>query len=463
MKYLSGYRPWGEAAWDRKSRKALIRTPSSEHVGSRGPNRSPPRALIDHRAAQKKQSGAVVIALPARLPPTIRMNGRLMKLRFAQTESALDYFTATLSYLRHHGKPVAFYSDKHSIFRVPHEGTTGVNKGVTQFGRALAELNIDIICANTPQAKGRVERMNQILQDGLVKELRLAGVSTMADGNAFAPKFMEDFNRRFARIPHNPHDAHRPVGDQDLDQIFSWHEERTMSRNLVVHFKRVSYLIEPTPETLGFGRRKVIVHEWENGRVEIHCGGLKLPYSALDQHPHVDPGEVVENKRLGAVLATIQLVQAQRDVVRLASPKMTIRQKDRLQASRPVSTSTAAPVSTAQTVKRRGRPPKHTSRVVLAGVDPHGPVQAFLDRFAVEQAERRRASSVKANDRKREREFVAAQAPHRCCWQACFLERREDSPLLTRRLGPARPLSSRAPGDCHSSWRAPPTGLGAWT
>jgi hypothetical protein len=153
----------------------------------------------------------VVIALPARLPPTIWMNGRLMKLRFAQTESAFDYFTATLSYLRHHGKPVAFYSDKHTIFRVPQEGTTGVNKGVTQFGRAVAELNIDIICANTPQAKGRVERMNQTLQDRLVKELRLAGVSTMADGNAFAPRFMEDFNRRFARIPHNPHDVHRPA------------------------------------------------------------------------------------------------------------------------------------------------------------------------------------------------------------------------------------------------------------
>ncbi len=189
----------------------------------------------------------------------------------------------------------------------------------------MAQLNIDIICANTAQANGRVERMNLTLQDRLVKELRLAGVSSMHDGNAFAPKFMEDFNRRFARVPRNSHDAHRPVGDQDLDQIFSWHEERTMSRNLVVHYKRVSYLIEPTAETLNFGRRKVRIHEWEDGRVEIHCDARKLPYSALDQHPHVDPGEVVENKQLGAVLATIQLAQAQRDVVRLASPKMTLR------------------------------------------------------------------------------------------------------------------------------------------
>jgi hypothetical protein len=101
-----------------------------------------------------------------------------------------------------------------------------------------------------------------------------------------------------------------------VSTIFSWHEERTMSRNLVVHYKKVSHLIEPTAEILNFGRRKVRIHAWENGRVEIHCDGRKLPYSALDQHPHVDPGEVVENKRLGAVLATIQRGQAQRDVRR---------------------------------------------------------------------------------------------------------------------------------------------------
>jgi len=89
--------------------------------------------------------------------------GTLMELRFARTESAFDYFAAATSYLRRHGKPVAFYSDKHSIFRVAREGTTGRDQGVTQFGRALAELNIDIICANSPQAKGRVERMNSTL------------------------------------------------------------------------------------------------------------------------------------------------------------------------------------------------------------------------------------------------------------------------------------------------------------
>jgi hypothetical protein len=93
---------------------------------------------------------------------------------------------------------VAFYSDRHGIFRVNHEGSTGRAGGVTQFGRALTELNIDIICANSPQAKGRVERMNKTLQDRLVKELRLRGISTMEAGNAFLPGFMADYNQRFA-------------------------------------------------------------------------------------------------------------------------------------------------------------------------------------------------------------------------------------------------------------------------
>src|SRR5215472_13992753 len=98
-------------------------------------------------------------------------------------------------YVERHGRPIAFYSDKHAIFRVNNrEAKSG--EGMTQFGRALHELNIDIICANTPQAKGRVERSFGTLQDRLVKELRLAGISTIEAGNAFLPAFMEDYNRR---------------------------------------------------------------------------------------------------------------------------------------------------------------------------------------------------------------------------------------------------------------------------
>jgi hypothetical protein len=103
---------------------------------------------------------------------------RLMQLRFVASESAFDYFRTTRAYLEEHGKPVAFYSDRHGIFRVNSKDAAG-GDGVTQFGRALLALNIDIICANSPQAKGRIERAFGTLQDRMVKELRLAGVSSL--------------------------------------------------------------------------------------------------------------------------------------------------------------------------------------------------------------------------------------------------------------------------------------------
>jgi hypothetical protein len=99
-------------------------------------------------------------------------------------------FEALNGYLTTHGCPTAFYSDKHTVFRVNRPDAKG-GSGMTQFGRALAELNIEILCANSGQAKGRVERANRTLQDRLVKELRLAGVCDMNAGNLFLPQFMK--------------------------------------------------------------------------------------------------------------------------------------------------------------------------------------------------------------------------------------------------------------------------------
>jgi hypothetical protein len=122
---------------------------------------------------------------------------RLMQLRFVASESAFDYFRATRAYLEAHGKPVAFYSDKHNIFRVNAKDVVA-GDGITQFGRVLSELNIDIICANSPQAKGRIERVFGTLQDRMVKELRLAEISTVAAANAWLPAFIAGHNARFA-------------------------------------------------------------------------------------------------------------------------------------------------------------------------------------------------------------------------------------------------------------------------
>jgi hypothetical protein len=148
----------------------------------------------------------------------------LVELLFCESESAFSYFTALRSYLEQNGKPVALYSDKAGVFRVNRKEPQG-GAGVSQFGRALCSLNIDILCANTPAAKVRVERAHLRLQDRLVKELRLREISDVDAANAFAPEFMEDYNRRFARAHRSEHDAHRPLQpSEDLARVFSWRE-----------------------------------------------------------------------------------------------------------------------------------------------------------------------------------------------------------------------------------------------
>jgi hypothetical protein len=168
---------------------------------------------------------------------------RLMQLRFVASESAFDYFRATRAYLEAHGKPVAFYSDKHNIFRVNNKDPIS-GDGVTQFGRALAALNIDIICANSPQAKGRVERAFGTLQDRLVKELRLAGIASIEAANTWLPGFVDGYNRRFGQAPANAKNLHRSLTRaDDLTEILAWREQRTVTKNLTLHYDRMMLLL----------------------------------------------------------------------------------------------------------------------------------------------------------------------------------------------------------------------------
>jgi hypothetical protein len=171
--------------------------------------------------------------------------GQIMHAAFVASESTLDYLRETKAYIERHGRPIAFYSDKHAIFRVnKREATTG--SGMTQFGRALFELNVDIICANSPQAKGRVERCFGTLQDRLVKELRLANVSDRDAANAFLPRFLEDYNARFGRPARSGQDAHRPISERvALEDVFAWKEQRTVTHNLTVQYDRVMFMLEP--------------------------------------------------------------------------------------------------------------------------------------------------------------------------------------------------------------------------
>jgi transposase len=236
---------------------------------------------------------------------------RLMHLKFVETESTFDYFQATREYLEAHGKPVAFYSDKHGVFRVNTAGAVQ-GDGMTQFGRSLHALNIDILCANTPQAKGRVERANKTLQDRLVKELRLQGISTIAAGNQLLPAFLADYNARFGKEPHNPKNLHRPLsaGD-DLTDVFAWREERTVSNSLTLQYDKVLFLLEPNEITRELRRQRVTVVDYPDGRLAIRYRGLDLPYTTFDKLRQVSQGAIVENKHLGAALAFIREQQRQ--------------------------------------------------------------------------------------------------------------------------------------------------------
>ena len=244
---------------------------------------------------------------------------RLMQLRFVESETTFSYFEATGQYLRRHGKPRAFYSDKYAVFR-PTKAEALSGQGLTQFGRAMQELGIEIICANTPQAKGRVERANKTLQDRLVKELRLQGISTIAAGNQLLPGFLADYNARFGKEPHNPKNLHRPLSaDDDLADVFAWREERTISNNLTLQYDKVVFLIEPNEFTRELRRKRVTVVDYPDGRLAIRYRGLDLPYTTFDKLRQVSQATIVENKHLGAVLSHIREQQIERAEARSQS------------------------------------------------------------------------------------------------------------------------------------------------
>lgn len=231
--------------------------------------------------------------------------GQLGELWFVPHESFFGYGEAARHYFLRYGKPLAFYSDKHSIFHVNTEQTIGRGSGLTQFGRAMQELDIQILCANTPQAKGRVERANQTLQDRLVKELRLRGLSDITAGNAYLPEFCDDFNCRFAVEPRSTQDAHRPMlPTENLDLILAHQKTGTLSKNLTVQSNKVIYQIQSDRPDYTLRHAQVMVCENAQGEVTILYKNQPLPYTLY--HQPTRQAEVVDTKTLDHHLRTPQ-------------------------------------------------------------------------------------------------------------------------------------------------------------
>ncbi len=257
---------------------------------------------------------------------------RLMQLRFGEVESTFDYFEAARGYLATHGRPVAFYSDKAGVFRVNAKEPKG-GDGTTQFARAMSELNIDILCANSPQAKGRVERAHQTLRDRLVKELRLRGISTMAAANAFAEEYMSSYNARFAQPPASHQNAHRPLRPRDnLDEVLRWKEQRRLTNNLALHYKRMLFVVEETPAALAARGQLVDVHETIDGTVHVSHRGRELKATPFRKAGEVRQQDVADSKHLGRILEVVRQAQIAADEQKFAG-RGTKREKALIESS----------------------------------------------------------------------------------------------------------------------------------
>ena len=222
---------------------------------------------------------------------------RLMYLQFVAAETTFNYFAGVRSYLTAFGKPLAFYSDKFGVFRVNIPNALS-GTGLTQFGRALKELQIELICAHSPQAKGRVERANQTLQDRLTKELRLRGIGTVTAANAYLPEFIADYNQRFAVAPRAAESAHRSLGKgEDLDRILTLCERRTLSKNLTLSYNNVIYQIKTKRATYTMRGAHVEVRENSNGEITIEYKQRRLEYTVYCEQEQ-QQGKVIEAKLL---------------------------------------------------------------------------------------------------------------------------------------------------------------------
>lgn len=170
-----------------------------------------------------------------------------MHLSFVEHETSFNYMVAFRAYIEKHDAPQALFSDRFSVFRSPNPDKNG-EYNPTQFSLACVSMGIQVICAKTPQAKGRVERANRTLQDRLIKELRLRNISTVRDAMAFLPEYIAAHNEPFARPPTLPTDAHAQLPREMLDKLLVFTSPWKIFKDLSASFNRAKFIIERTEE-----------------------------------------------------------------------------------------------------------------------------------------------------------------------------------------------------------------------
>ena len=218
--------------------------------------------------------------------------------KFMPTETTNGYLDLLEEHLKKYGRPLGLYVDKHGIFRVNREELKkGI--GITHFGQVLKGLEIELICAHSPQAKGRVENKNKVFQDRLIKEMRLCKINTIEEANAFLPQFLDEINLKFGKEAVNPKDAHRPLRAQDdLKKLFARKDKRKLSKDLTFQYKGTLYLIQTkTPNRLRHATVNILSTKKEP--IKVYYNEKRLDYKKWSETVYEQP-KILDSKEIAA-------------------------------------------------------------------------------------------------------------------------------------------------------------------
>lgn len=215
--------------------------------------------------------------------------GKITYARFSAHEGVVPVFLFWRIYVHTLGKPLAIYLDKFSTYKINYKSAVDNPELMTQFQRATKNLEIELICANSPQAKGRIERLFGTLQDRLVKEMRLGAINTPKQGNRFLKEiFIPKFNSQFAVIAEKDGDVHRPLtksDKHDVNRTFAVQSTRTVHNDFTIQFENVWYqLLELQPTTIR-PKETILTEKWLNGTIHFSFRGQYLNYSVLPEKP----------------------------------------------------------------------------------------------------------------------------------------------------------------------------------
>lgn len=214
--------------------------------------------------------------------------GKITHAKFDINESVVAVFKFWIEYFEKNGLPISIYLDKFSTYKVNHKNAVDNKDMITQFQRAMNQVGVKPITANSPEAKGRVERMNGTLQDRLVKELRLANISTIEKANEFLKEYIPKFNAKFSVIPNRRANLHKPLDNitrKRLPQIFSVQKSRIVCNDYTIRFETQYFQLKQEQPTTVYKKDKVIVEKHLNGEIKINLKEHYLNYTELPERP----------------------------------------------------------------------------------------------------------------------------------------------------------------------------------